>query len=185
MKIASVDIYPIMSWRPHLFVTVTADDGTYGVGESGLSWQEKPIAAAIERFSELVVGEDPMRTEHLWQLMARASSSPPTGSIAPQSPPSTSPSGTSRQASRSAGLQPDRRTRPRADSLLSPQRGRGRSAEADRRHRPNRRRRLALRPLGFQRHHQRSLRPIRRGAQVHQGHGSSALTLRTRTGTLR
>jgi galactonate dehydratase len=73
MKIASVDIFPIMTWRPHLFVTVTADDGTYGVGESGLSWQERPIAAAIERFSELVIGEDPMRTEHLWQLMARAS----------------------------------------------------------------------------------------------------------------
>ena len=73
MKITSVDVYPIMSWRPHLFVTVNTDDGTYGVGESGLSWQEKPIAAAIERFSELVVGEDPMRTEHLWQLMARAS----------------------------------------------------------------------------------------------------------------
>ena len=73
MKITSVDVYPIMSWRPHLFVTVTADDGTYGVGESGLSWQERPIAAAIERFSELVVGEDPMRTEHLWQVMARAS----------------------------------------------------------------------------------------------------------------
>ena len=73
MNITSVDVYPIMSWRPHLFVTVTADDGSYGVGESGLSWQEKPIAAAIERFSELIVGENPMRTEHLWQLMARAS----------------------------------------------------------------------------------------------------------------
>ncbi len=73
MRITSVDIYPIMTWRPHLFVTVTADDGTYGVGESGLTWQERAIAACIERFSELVIGEDPMRTEHLWQLMARAS----------------------------------------------------------------------------------------------------------------
>ncbi len=73
MNIASIDIFPIMTWRPHLFVTVTADDGTYGVGESGLSWQEQPIAACIERFSELVIGEDPMRTEHLWQIMARAS----------------------------------------------------------------------------------------------------------------
>ncbi len=73
MQITSVDVYPIMAWRPHLFVTVTADDGTYGVGESGLSWQEKPVAAAVERFAELAIGEDPMRTEHLWQLMARAS----------------------------------------------------------------------------------------------------------------
>ena len=73
MNIASIDIYPIMTWRPHLFVTVTVDDGAYGVGESGLSWQEQPIAACIERFSELIIGEDPMRTEHLWQIMARAS----------------------------------------------------------------------------------------------------------------
>ncbi len=73
MKIAQVDVYPIMSWRPHLFVTVTADDGTVGVGESGLTWQEAPIAACVERFAELVIGEDPLRTEHLWQLMARAS----------------------------------------------------------------------------------------------------------------
>lgn len=73
MKIARIDIYPIMSWRPHLFVTVTADDGMYGVGESGLSWQERAVAACIERFAELIVGEDPMRTEHLWQLMARSS----------------------------------------------------------------------------------------------------------------
>ena len=73
MKIASIDVYPIMAWRPHLFVTVTTDDGTVGVGESGLTWQERPIAACIERFSELVIGQDPLRTEHLWQLMARAS----------------------------------------------------------------------------------------------------------------
>ena len=73
MKIASVDVFPIMTWRPHLFVTITADDGTYGVGESGLTWQERPIAACIERFSALLIGEDPLRTEYLWQLMARAS----------------------------------------------------------------------------------------------------------------
>ncbi len=73
MKITSVNIYPIMTWRPHLFVTVTADDGAYGVGESGLTWQEQAVAACVERFSTLVIGEDPMRTEHLWQLMARAS----------------------------------------------------------------------------------------------------------------
>lgn len=73
MKIARVDTFPIMTWRPHLFVTVTTGDGTVGVGESGLTWQERAVVACVERFSELLVGEDPMRTEHLWQLMARAS----------------------------------------------------------------------------------------------------------------
>ncbi len=73
MKITRVDTYPIMTWRPHLFVTVTADDGTVGVGESGLTWQERAVVACVERFTDLLIGEDPLRTEHLWQLMARAS----------------------------------------------------------------------------------------------------------------
>ena len=73
MKIVSIDTYPIMVARPHLFVTITTDDGIVGVGESGLTWQEREVSASIERYSELLVGADPLRSEHLWQLMARAS----------------------------------------------------------------------------------------------------------------
>ena len=72
MKIVSVDTYPIMVKRPHLFVTVTTDDGIVGVGESGLSHQEREVCASVNRYSELLIGADPMRTEHLWQVMARA-----------------------------------------------------------------------------------------------------------------
>ena len=72
MKIVSIDTFPIMAGRPHLFVTVTTDDGIVGVGESGLSWQESAVIASIERFAGLLIGEDALRSEHLWQLMARA-----------------------------------------------------------------------------------------------------------------
>ena len=72
MKIAAVDTYPVMAARPHLFVTVTTDDGIVGVGESGLTWQERAVAASVEQFSQLLIGEDALRSEHLWQLMARA-----------------------------------------------------------------------------------------------------------------
>ena len=73
MRIVRVETYPILAWRPHLFVTVTADDGTVGIGESGLTWQERAVAASIDRFAQLLIGADPFRTEHLWQLLARAS----------------------------------------------------------------------------------------------------------------
>ena len=73
MKIARIDTYPIMAGRPQLFVAITTDDGTVGLGESGLGRQERAVVTAIERFSELLIGADPMRSEHLWQVMARAS----------------------------------------------------------------------------------------------------------------
>ena len=72
MKVTAVKSYPIMAWRPHLFVKVETDEGLYGVGEAGLTWQEMAVHASVQRLAKLVIGEDPMRTQHLWQLMYRA-----------------------------------------------------------------------------------------------------------------
>ena len=69
MKITSVRSYPVMTWRPHLFVIIETDEGIHGVGEAGLTWQEMSVHAAINRLSSLIIGQDPMRTQHLWQLM--------------------------------------------------------------------------------------------------------------------
>ena len=71
MKVTAVKSYPIMTWRPHLFVKVETDEGLYGLGESGLTWQEAEVDAAIRRLSQVVVGEDPFRSQYLWQLMYR------------------------------------------------------------------------------------------------------------------
>ncbi len=72
MKITTIETFPIMVDRPHLFVVVATDDGLVGVGESGLTWQERAVAASVEQFAELLVGQDALRSERLWQLMARA-----------------------------------------------------------------------------------------------------------------
>ena len=62
MKITAVRSYPVMTWRPHLFIIIETDEGIHGVGEAGLTWQEMSVHAAINRLSSLIIGQDPMRT---------------------------------------------------------------------------------------------------------------------------
>ena len=72
MKIKDVKAYPVFGGRRnYLFVEVITDEGVSGIGEAGITWREKAVAEAVEHLRELVIGEDPFRTEHLWQLMYR------------------------------------------------------------------------------------------------------------------
>ena len=58
--------------RNWIFVKVLTDqDGLYGWGEATLEWHTRAVMGAIEDLSELVIGEDPTRVEHLWQMMYR------------------------------------------------------------------------------------------------------------------
>jgi galactonate dehydratase len=58
--------------RNWIFVCVRTDDpDIYGWGEATLEWHTKAVVGAIEDLSELIVGEDPTRIEHLWQMMFR------------------------------------------------------------------------------------------------------------------
>ncbi|MFM7539836.1 MAG: enolase C-terminal domain-like protein [Planctomycetota bacterium] len=58
--------------RNWIFVRVLTDqDGLYGWGEATLEWHTRGVVAAIEDLSQLVVGEDPTRVEHIWQMMHR------------------------------------------------------------------------------------------------------------------
>jgi galactonate dehydratase len=68
VKITAVTPYPLTGG---IFCTVETDAGIYGVGEAGIKSQTMGIAAVIEHLAPLLVGEDPMRTEHLWQTMFR------------------------------------------------------------------------------------------------------------------
>jgi len=55
-----------------VFVKVVTDQpGLWGWGEATLEWHTRGIVGAIEDLSPLVVGEDPTRIEHLWQMMVR------------------------------------------------------------------------------------------------------------------
>lgn len=72
MKITNIEAYPV--WGGHrnfLFVVVDTDEGLYGVGEAGLTGRELAVMGALEHFKPLLIGEDPFRTEHIWQLLFR------------------------------------------------------------------------------------------------------------------
>jgi L-alanine-DL-glutamate epimerase-like enolase superfamily enzyme len=72
LKITGIETYPVWAGeRNLLFVTVDIDEGLYGVGEAGLTGRELAVVGAIEHFEPLLLGEDPFRTEHLWQLLFR------------------------------------------------------------------------------------------------------------------
>lgn len=73
MKITSIE--PIVCnarMRNWIFVKVMTDQpGLWGWGEATLEWHTRSVVGAIEDLSQLIVGEDPRRIEHLWQMMYR------------------------------------------------------------------------------------------------------------------
>jgi galactonate dehydratase len=72
MKIMSVEPLVVdVGSRNWLFVVVETDEGLTGVGEGSLPGHPRAVAAAIEEYREYLVGEDPARIQHLWQLMYR------------------------------------------------------------------------------------------------------------------
>ena len=54
-----------------LFVIVDTDAGITGVGEASLEGRERAVASAIAEMSRSLVGLDPRRIEHNWQIMYR------------------------------------------------------------------------------------------------------------------
>ena len=69
-KISSVVVNARM--RNWIFVKVETDQpGLYGWGEATLEWKTKAVVGAVEDLSQLLVGQDPRRVEHLWQIMHR------------------------------------------------------------------------------------------------------------------
>ncbi len=71
MKIAAVKPFHIRAERPYLFVKIETDEGIYGIGEAGITWREWAVEGAIRHLESLVMGQDPFRTEFLWQRMHR------------------------------------------------------------------------------------------------------------------
>ncbi len=72
MKITNIEAYPV--WGGHrnfLFVVVDTDEGIYGVGEAGLTGRELAVMGALEHFKPVLIGQDPSRTEHIWQTLFR------------------------------------------------------------------------------------------------------------------
>jgi galactonate dehydratase len=58
--------------RNWIFVKVVTDEpGLVGWGEATLEWHTRSVVGAIEDLSQLLIGQDPTRIEHLWQMMWR------------------------------------------------------------------------------------------------------------------
>ena len=58
--------------RNWIFVKVLTDTpGLWGWGEATLEWHTRAVVGAVEDIAPLIIGEDPTRIEHLWQMMYR------------------------------------------------------------------------------------------------------------------
>lgn len=72
MRITSVEPLVVdVGSRNWVFVVVETDEGVSGIGEGSLPGHPRAVAAAVEEYREYIVGEDPARIQHLWQLMYR------------------------------------------------------------------------------------------------------------------
>lgn len=72
MKITAVKPYIVGQERNFFFLVVETDEGLRGVGEGGVTWREQATAGYVAELTPLLVGQDPFRTEHLWQVMFRS-----------------------------------------------------------------------------------------------------------------
>lgn len=73
LRIRTVEAFPVwLGHRNQLLVKVTADDGTAGWGESGISGRELAVVGAIDHYRELLLGEDPFQIAAIWQKLYRS-----------------------------------------------------------------------------------------------------------------
>ena len=73
MKITAVETLVCNArMRNWVFVKIVTDQpGLIGWGEATLEWHTRGVVGAVQDIAELVIGEDPRRIEHLWQMMFR------------------------------------------------------------------------------------------------------------------
>jgi galactonate dehydratase len=73
MKITNIETLVCNArMRNWIFVKVLTDQpGLWGWGEATLEWHTRAVVGAVEDLSQLLIGEDPTRIEHLWQMMYR------------------------------------------------------------------------------------------------------------------
>ncbi len=72
MKITNIECIPVQApGRTLVPILVETDAGLTGLGEAGLQRRWKAIDGAVEHLRAWLIGEDPMRIEHLWQKMFR------------------------------------------------------------------------------------------------------------------
>ncbi|MBT3859767.1 MAG: D-galactonate dehydratase [Gammaproteobacteria bacterium] len=73
MKIERIETHVCNArMRNWVFVKVLTDEpGLFGWGEGTLEWHTRSVVGAVEDLADLIIGEDPSRIEHVWQMMHR------------------------------------------------------------------------------------------------------------------
>ena len=72
MKITAVTTVVVNAqMRNWVFVKVSTDEGVVGWGEASLEWKTRAVCGAVADLEPLIVGQDPARIEHLFQIMYR------------------------------------------------------------------------------------------------------------------
>lgn len=69
MKISSVETFVITNRR--ILLKISTDTGLAGWGEPTLEGWARPIEAIVEQMANYLVGQDPRRITHHWQVLAR------------------------------------------------------------------------------------------------------------------
>lgn len=73
MKITAVRPFVVGGGgRNYFFVKVETNEGVYGIGEAGLGQRGPALAEVVRSFEPDLLGQDPSRIEHLWQVMFRS-----------------------------------------------------------------------------------------------------------------
>src|SRR5260370_42322020 len=73
MKISRISTLVVNArMRNWVFVKVETDQpGLWGWGEASLEWKTRAVVGAVQDVSELLIGQDPRRIEHIWQIAYR------------------------------------------------------------------------------------------------------------------
>lgn len=74
MKITDVKtfiVYVPGRERNFTFVKIYTDEGVTGLGEAGVTGKELAIRGLVETYREFLLGMDPSRIEHIWQILWR------------------------------------------------------------------------------------------------------------------
>ena len=82
MKITGIEPFAVQATnRSFVFCVVDTDEGISGIGECGVGTRSEAVVGAFAHIREQIVGEDPSRIEHLWQLMFRGAFFPAGGVV--------------------------------------------------------------------------------------------------------
>jgi galactonate dehydratase len=75
MKITDVKTFlthdPDRPERNYSFVKVYTDEGLTGLGEAGINGKELALEGLVKTYTPLLIGMDPSRIEHIWQMLWR------------------------------------------------------------------------------------------------------------------